>query len=120
MGRNSGYREDRMQAEALAALHNQRAIDDATRLVTEFNIRLARRLPLLFTPTIGAALVSGHHWLQVHCAGCNVISDIDLRVVRREPMLPLTDIVHSLSCQRCHGRGPAPRLVKLTKHPRSD
>lgn len=43
MGRNSGYREDRMHAEAMVALRNPCAIDDAIRLVTEFNIRLARR-----------------------------------------------------------------------------
>lgn len=120
MGHNSGYRRDEQYAEALEALRNARAIDDATRVIVEFNIRLERRLPLLFTPTIGAALISKHPWLQIHCAGCDVISDIDLRVVRRDPEMPITQILHSLACQRCRGQGPTPRLMKLTRLPRSD
>ena len=120
MGHNSGYRRDENHAEAMRTLHDARAIDDATRLIAEFNIRLERRLPLLFTPTINAALISKNPWLQIHCKGCDVISDIDLRVVRRDPEMPLSEIVHSLACQRCRGQGPTPRLVKLTRLPRRD
>ncbi len=120
MGHNSGQRREEIYTEALAALRNQRAIDGATRIVHEFNMRLAGRLPLLFAPTIGAALISKHPWLQIHCAGYNVVSDVDLRVVRRDPAMPITEILHSLSCQRCRGEGPMPRLVKLAAFPRAD
>jgi hypothetical protein len=34
--------------------------------------------PLLFAPTIGAALAARHHFLWVYCPACRTTRDIDL------------------------------------------
>ncbi len=63
-GRRSGYglrrkleAERKAKAEAEAAARRA-VLADAERLITVWNERQARRMPLLFTPTIGAALAA--------------------------------------------------------------
>ena len=56
-------------------LASRRATDaqvlaDAERLIRAWNKRQARRMPMLFAPTIGAALTSQHHFLLVYCPAC--------------------------------------------------
>ena len=68
MGFNRRKMEAQRKAQADAETAARRAADtqvfaDAVRLITAWNERQARRMPLLFTPTIGAALVSRHHFL---------------------------------------------------------
>jgi len=47
-----------------------RVLQDAERLITAWNERQARRMPLLFAPTIGATHASRHHFLWASCSAC--------------------------------------------------
>jgi hypothetical protein len=55
----------------------------AEALIAAWNDRQARRMPLLFTPPIGAALTARHHFLWVYCPACRITRDIDLRKLDR-------------------------------------
>ena len=62
----------------------RRALDpqvpaDALRFVTEWNERQAQRAPLLFSPTIGAAITAQYWYLWVRCPGCCCTQSVDLR-----------------------------------------
>lgn len=103
------------KAASRAAAEARRHRADATAVVESWNGHLQTGDALLFVPTIRAALLSGHHWLTVHCAGCDTVSDIDLRMVPRDPNLGVTQILPSLACRRCHGRGPLPRILRLAR-----
>jgi hypothetical protein len=68
MGFNQRKWEDERRREAEKAATARRARDpqvraDALRLVTEWNERQAQRAPLLFSPTIGAAIAAMHWYL---------------------------------------------------------
>jgi hypothetical protein len=39
--------------------------------VLRFNAMMSTRGPVWFWPTVGAALVSQHHWLLIACDGCH-------------------------------------------------
>src|SRR6476469_6383847 len=65
MGFNRRKLEAERKAEADAEAAARRAADaqvlaDAERLIAAWNERQARRMPLLFAPTIGAALAARH------------------------------------------------------------
>jgi hypothetical protein len=88
MGFNRRKMEAQRQAQADAEAAARRAADarvlmDAEGLITAWNERQARRMPLLFTPTIGAALVSRRHFLWVYCPACRTMRDVDLRTLDR-------------------------------------
>ena len=110
-------RKDDQRAAALAGEKAALAKRDAERLVTEWNRHLADSTPMLFVPTIGAALLSGHHWLVVRCPGCDLLCDVDLTVKRRDPATPITSILPSLKCKVCNGQAAVPRAVKLAEGP---
>lgn len=116
----TNQRTPEILAQFERAARDREAIDDATEVIEAWNFGIQRGLPLHFAPTIGAAIVSGIHWLQVHCPSCDVVTDVDLRVVRRDPQIPITGILTSLSCRRCNGKGPTPRVIKLARFPNSD
>jgi hypothetical protein len=42
-------------------------LEDAERLIAAWNERQAKRMPMLFSPTIGAAIAAGHWFLWVRC-----------------------------------------------------
>src|SRR5436189_1696200 len=77
----------------------------ATAAVESFNRRTAAGKPVVAWPTIGAALAAKHHWVAIHCKSCNALSDLDLRVKRRNPDVPITAILSDLRCPRCNGHG---------------
>ena len=83
----------------------------------EWNKQLSEGTPILFVPTIGAALLSGHHWLVVRCPGCDLLCDIDLTMKKRSQATPITNILPSLKCKVCNGQAAAPRVVKLAEGP---
>jgi hypothetical protein len=81
MGFNRRKLEREQKAKADAEGAARRAADaqvlaDAERLIAAWNKRQARRMPLLFAPTIGASLASRHH-LWVYCPACRTTRDID-------------------------------------------
>jgi hypothetical protein len=88
---------------------------DAERLVAALNERQARRMPLRFAPTIGAALASRHHFLWVYCPDCCTTRDINLRTLDRHRVAAVTTLIPSLSCRSCRPHAPFAELVRLSK-----
>ena len=72
MGFNRRKMEDQRRGLAEQEAAARRATDaqvleDAERLIAAWNERQAQRMPMLFSPTIGAAIVARHWYLWVHC-----------------------------------------------------
>ena len=93
MGFNRRKMEADRKAKANAEAAAKRATDaqvleDAERLIAAWNERQAQRMPMLFAPTIGAALAARHWFLWVHCPACRTTQAIDLRTLDRHPDLP--------------------------------
>ncbi|MGB6286371.1 MAG: hypothetical protein WBG18_18480 [Xanthobacteraceae bacterium] len=75
MGFNRRKMEDqrRTVAEKEAAARrasDAQVLEDAERLIAVWNERQAKRMPMLFIPTIGAALAARHWFLWVYCPAC--------------------------------------------------
>jgi hypothetical protein len=109
--------ERRREAEKQAAA--KRALDpqvraDALRFVTEWNERQAQRGPLLFSPTIGAAVAAQHWYLWVRCPGCCCTQSVDLRRLDWHPDAMVTSLIPKLSCRNCRPYAPFAELVKLS------
>ena len=105
MGFNPRKMEAERKAKADVEAAARRATDaqvlqDAERLISAWNERQARRMPLLFAPTIGAALVARHHFLWVYCPACRTTRDIDLRTLDRHRDAAVTSLIPSLSAAR--------------------
>jgi hypothetical protein len=49
-------------------------LEDAERLITAWNERQAKHMPMLFSPTIGAAITAGYWFLWVRCPACTMPS----------------------------------------------
>jgi hypothetical protein len=82
MGFNRRKMEDqrRQVAEKEAAARratDAQVLEDAERLVAAWNERQALRAPMIFSPTIGAAIRAGYWFLWVRCPACRSISSID-------------------------------------------
>lgn len=91
-------------------------IADATAAVRQFNTRVKAKLGTVAWPTIGAALLSKHHWAHIHCQTCDLITEMDLRVKRRDAAQPVCIILSDAQCPRCNGHG-RPIIVALWKFP---
>jgi hypothetical protein len=88
MGFNRRKMDDERRREAERQAAAKRALDpqvraDALRFVTEWNERQTQRAPLLFSPTIGAAIAAQHWYLWVRCPGCCCTQSVDLRRLDR-------------------------------------
>jgi hypothetical protein len=75
MGFNRRKMEDQRGAAADKEAATHRATDaqileDAEQLMVAWNERQSRQMPMLFAPTIGAALASRHWYLWVRCPAC--------------------------------------------------
>ena len=75
MGFNRRKMEDRRRQAAEKEAAARRAteaqvLEDAGRLVSAWNERQAKRMPMLFSPTIGCALKARHWFLWVCCPAC--------------------------------------------------
>jgi len=89
-------------------------LEDAGRLVAAWNERQAKRMPMLFSPTIGCALKARHWFLWVRCPACHTTQSIDLRTVDRHPFAALTSLITALSCRSCRPYAPFAELVCLS------
>ena len=89
-----------------------RLLEDAERLIAAWNERQDKRMPMLFSPTIGAAIVARYWFLWLRCPACRTINAIDLRALDRHrdaardkphpsPILPC-----SWATTRRHSRSP--------------
>jgi hypothetical protein len=58
-----------MEAAIRRATERQ-ILEDADHLITARTERQANQMPMLFSPTIGAAITAGHWFLRARCPAC--------------------------------------------------
>jgi hypothetical protein len=90
-------------------------LEETERLIAAWNERQAKRMPMLFSPTIGAAIAARHWFLWVRCPACRSISSIDLRKLDRHPDAAVSSLVPALSCRSCRPNAPFAELVGLSR-----
>ena len=103
MGFNRRKMEDQRREAAEKEAAKRRATDaqvleDAEHLIAAWNERQALRAPMIFSPTIGAAIKAGYWFLWVRCPACRTINAIDLRALDRHPDAAVTSLIPALSC----------------------
>jgi hypothetical protein len=70
-------RRQAAEKEAAARRATEKQIlENAEYLVAVWNERQAKRMPMLFSPTIGAAIMAG--WAPLPCSPCRVNASLDL------------------------------------------
>jgi hypothetical protein len=79
VGFNRRKLEDQRREAAEKEAENRRATDaqvfeDAERLIGVWNERQAKRMPMLFSPTIGAAITAAYWFLWVRSPACRTIN----------------------------------------------
>lgn len=119
MGINRRKMEADRKAKAAAEAAARRAIDaqvleDAERLIAAWNERQARRRPMIFSPTIGAAIMARYWFLWVRCPACRTTQAIDLRQIDRHRDAAVTSLIPALSCRSCRPNAPFAELVRLS------
>ena len=124
MGFNRGKLEDQRRDAAEKEAANRRATDaqvleDAERLIAAWNERQAKRMPMLFSPTIGAAITAGYWFLRVHCPACRTIKAIDLRdaavsSLNSRAVVPVMPTEHR---RRNAGRTSSSHAGRMTSEP---
>ena len=72
-------------------------------------------MPMLFSPTIGAAVTARHWFLWVRCPACRMTNAIDLRTLDRHQDAAVTSLIPALSCRSCRPNAPFAELVRLSK-----
>ena len=120
MGFNRRKMEDQRREAAEKEATTRRATDaqvleDAERLIAAWNERQALRAPMIFSPTIGAAIKAGYWFLWVRCPACYTVSAIDLRKRDRHPDAAVTSLIPALSCRSCRRNAPFAELVRLSR-----
>ena len=90
-------------------------LEDAERLIAAWNERQAKWMPMLFSPTIGAAIAARHWYLWVRCPGCRTTTAIDLRRLDRHRDAAVTGLIPSLSCRSCRPNAPFAELLRLSQ-----
>ena len=119
MGFDRRKMEDQRRLVAEQAAASRRATDaqvleDAERVIGVRNERQAKRMPMLFLPTIGAAVPRG-----TGSCGCAVrpaapFQAVDLRTLDRHPWSALTGLIPALSCRSCRPHAPFAELICLS------
>ena len=120
MGFNRRKLEDQHRLAAEKEAANRRATDaqvleDAERLIAAWNERQEKRMPMLFSPTIGAAIAAGFWFLWVRCPAGRTINAIDLRNLDRHPDAAISSLIPVLSCRSCRPNAPFAELVRLSR-----
>jgi hypothetical protein len=120
MGFNKRKMDDtrRQTAEKEAAARRtteKQILEDAEQLVVAWNEHPAKRMPMLFSPTIGAAITAGHWFLRARCPACRTTGDVDLRPLDWHRSAAVTALTHALSCRSCRPNAPFAELVCLFK-----
>jgi hypothetical protein len=125
MGFNRRKMEDERRRLAEKQAAERRAtdpqiIEDAARLVAAWNERQEKRMPMLFSPTIGAAIAARYWFLWVRCPACRTINAIDLRTLDRHRDAAVTSLIPVLSCRSCRPNAPFAELVRLSQRSIAD
>jgi hypothetical protein len=120
MGFNRRKMEDQRREAVEKEAATRRATDaqvleDAERLISVWNERQAKRMPMLFSPTIGAAIGARYWLLWMRCPACRTINAIDLRAVDRHPDAAVSSLIPALSCRSCRSNAPFAELVRLSR-----
>ncbi len=120
MGFNKRKLEDQRRQLAEKEATARRATDaqvleDAERLIATWNERQDKRMPMLFSPTIGAAVRAGYGFLWVRCPACRSTNAVDLRWVDRHHDAAVSSLISALSCRSCRPNAPFAELVKLAR-----
>jgi hypothetical protein len=89
-------------------------LEDAERLIAAWNERQAKRMPSLFSPTIGAAIAARYCFLWIRCLACQTINAIDHRTLDRRDAA-VTSLIPALSCRSCRPNAPFVALVRLSR-----
>jgi hypothetical protein len=122
MGFNKRKLEDRRRQEVEKEAAARRATDrqileDAEQLVTVWNERQAKRMPMLFSPTIGAAITAGCWYLRARCPACRTTGDVDLRRLdRHRGAAPLAGRAGTLPGAWRSGTGAISLLLTWRSH----
>jgi len=72
-------------------------------------------MPMLFSPTIVAAIIARYWFLWVRCPACRTTNAIDLRVIDRHRNAAVTSLIPALSCRSCRPHPLFAELVRLSK-----
>jgi hypothetical protein len=105
-------RRDAAEKEAAARrATDAQVLEDAERLIAAWNKRQALRAPMIFSPSIGAAIRAGYWFVWVRCPACQTINAVDLRTLDRHPDAAVTRLIPALSCCSCRPTAPARALV---------
>jgi hypothetical protein len=120
MGFNRRKVEDKRRDAAEKEAANRRATDaqvleDAECLIAAWNERQEKRMPMIFSPTIGAAITAGYWFLWVRCPACRTINAIELRTLDRHPNAAVSSLIPALSCRSCRPNAPFAELVRLSQ-----
>ena len=120
MGFNRRKTEDQRRKAAEKETTARRATDaqvleDAERLIAAWNERQALRAPMIFSPTIGAAIRAGYWFLWVRCPACRTINAIDLRTLDRHHDAAVSSLIPALSCRSCRPNAPFAEFVRLSR-----
>src|SRR6516162_11332968 len=102
MGFNRRKMEDQRREAAEKEAAKRRATDaqvleDVERLILAWNERQALRAPMIFSPTIDAAIEARYWFLWVRCPACRTINAIDLRALDRHSDAAVTSLIPALS-----------------------
>jgi hypothetical protein len=76
--------------------------------------RQAKQMPMLFSPTIGAAITAGYWFLQARCPACRTTGDVDLRTLDWHRGAA-SALIPALSCRSCRPKAPFAELVCQSK-----
>ena len=111
-----GFNRRTMAAQRAAAAEKEAAAKRATEAQiledAAWNERQAKRMPMLFSPTIGCALKARHWFLWVCCPACRTTQA--LRTLDRHPWSALTSLIPALSCRSCRPHAPFADLICLS------
>jgi hypothetical protein len=102
------------EAAARRALGAQ-IIEDSVKLVEAWNARQAAHMPMLFSPTIEAAITAGYWFLHARCPACRTTGRVDLRRLDWRRDAAVTALTPSLSCRSCRRNAPFAELLCLSK-----
>jgi hypothetical protein len=72
-------------------------------------------MPLLFSPTIEAAITAGYWFLRARCPLCRTAGDVDLRTLDWHRAAAGTALIPALLCRSCRPNAPFAELVCLSK-----
>jgi hypothetical protein len=76
---------------------NRRKLEDREnvgRLTATWNERQTKRMTMLFSPTIGAAIPAGYWFLWVHCPACRTTNAIDPRTLDRHRDAAVSGLIY--------------------------